>query len=461
MKHLFTIILLTFLILQSNAQVTLTLLNDVKLTPTAQDTSGVFCRAFYHSGRNKFYVVYASRGISSPPGFNQYYRWEEYNTNLISTGIRGTLPGVGNGGGDYAMVMVGNSYYHVTGTGMSAWQYRLTKFDEDFNLISTSTFAIDSADSKADMMMNYTNGRLIIGAFHQPGVNHPTMPVQSPAWTPQMHKWEFDTSLTQIGSDVYLNEMFTTWGSSCIFNSNMYNIVTFDKWKGHYAGVFDLNVYRYDSNWNYIDTKPLNNDGQWSQGVLWDGNYYYVAYHTGHIHRGGNITVSVYDSTWNPITALQITNNQIFDTLNFQPTLNTIQYNANRPFLTLVNDTLYVSYDQDDYTCTGYTPVPLYNEGKRWQAHVAAIKLNFTTGINDNKDEPILNIYPNPTSSRINFQCNEKGSIDIYNSNGRIILRGRVIQGVNTLSLPENCRGLFLLQLTTEKGSTQQKFLIE
>ena len=344
---------------------------------------------------------------------------------------------------------------------MSAWQYRLTKFDEDFNLISTVTFAIDSSDSKADMMMNYANDRLIIGAFHQNGVNHPTMPVQSPSWTPQMHKWEFDTSLTQIGNEVYLNEMFTTWGSSCIFNNNLYQIVTFDKWKGHYAGIFDLSVYRYDSNWNYIDTKSLNNDGQWSQGVLWDSSYYYVAYHTGHIHRGGNITVSVYDSTWNSITNLQITNNQIFDTLSFQPTLNTIQYNANRPFLTLVNDTLYVSYDQDDYTCTGYTPVPLYNEGKRWQAHVAAIKLNFTTGINNNFDEPILNIYPNPTSSQINFQSSEKGSVDIYNADGQIILSRRVLNGVNTLSLPENYKGLFLLKLTTEKGSTQQKFLIE
>ncbi len=461
MKRFLVLLIFISLWVPEKAQVSLTLVNDVKLTPTLQDTSGVFCRAFYHSARNKFYVVYASRAIISPPGFNQYYRWEEYNTNFVSTGLRGTLPAVGSGGGDYAMTMVGNRYYHVTGTGMAAWQYRLTKFDDNFNLISTTTFTIDNFDSKADMMLNYTNGKLIIGAFQQTGVSHPTMPVQSSTWTPHMHKWEFDTSLVQIGSPVVLNEMFTTWGSSCIHNSNMYNIVTFDKWKGHFSGVFNLNVYRYDNNWNYIDTKSLNNDGQWSQGVLWDGTYYYVSYHTGRIHRGGNVTVSIYDANWNQLHSTQVTNNQIFDTLNNLPTLNTMQFNANRPYLTKVNDTLYVSYDQDDYVCSDYFPVPQYTESKRWQAHVAKLKINGLTGVNELSVDPRLDIYPNPATNNLNVLCADIGKIEIIDSYGQLVFSGSVEAGINTVSLTDLKSGFYLIRHSTKKGLAQRKFVIQ
>lgn len=461
MKQLLSAFFILVFAFANRAQVTLSLVNDTKLTPTSQDTSGVFCRTFYHSARGKFYVVYASRAIVSPPGYNQYYRWEEYNSNFVSTGLRGTLPGVGSGGGDYAMTMVANRYYHVTGTGMSAWQYRLTKFDDNFNLINSITFTIDASDSKADMMLNYTNGKLIIGAFHQNGVSHPTMPVQSTTWTPQMHKWEFDTSLVQIGAPVYLNEMFTTWGSSCIYNSNNYHVVTFDKWKGHFSGVFNLNVYRYDANWNYVDTKALNTDGQWSQGVLWDGTYYYVAYHTGHIHRGGNVNVSVYDVNWSQLQTLQITNNQIFDTINNQPALNTIQYNANRPFLTRVNDTLYVSYDQDDYVCSDYFPVPQYTEAKRWQAHVARIKISGTTAIKESLTKPDLMFYPNPAAMELNILANADGRIEIFNSNGQVLLSEGIKAGTNKVPLQNFDPGFYVVQFLTRGGQTQKKLVIE
>ena len=460
MKRIFILFAILLSIEICDAQVSLTLITDNQLTPNSSDTSGVFCRTFYHQGRDKFYVVYASRALISPPGFNQYYRWEEYDSNFNPTGSRGTLPGVGNGGGDYAMTMVGNNYYHVTGTGMVAWQYRLTKFDEDFNLISSITFPIDSSDSKADMLLNYTNGKLIIGAFHQTGVTHPTMPQQQPSWTPYMHKWEFDTSLVQLGPPVYLNESFTTWGGSCIYNSSMYNVVTFDKWKGHFSGIFNLSVYRYDNNWNYIDSIPLNNDGQWSQGVLWDGTYYYVSYHTGRIHRGGNVNVSIYDVNWNQLYTTQLTNNQIFDTINNLPTLNTIQYNANRPFLTKVNDTLYVSYDQDDYICTDYTPVPQYHEGKRWQAHVAILKINNLTGINEADTDVRFNIYPNPASDQIMIDCNESGLLELFDVTGELLYSQKITKGQTTLPTTNFNKGMYLISFRTGNACVKKEVII-
>lgn len=461
MKTRLTFFLLLFLSLGSEAQVSLSLLQDYKLTPSGQDSTGVFCRCFYHGARNKFYVVYAARALSSPPGFNQYYRWAEYSSNFVATGLTGTLTGLGSGAGDYAITMVGHAYYHVTGTGMSAWQYRLTKYDDNFNLVNSITFTIDAADSKADLMLNYANGKLIIGAFHQNGENHPTMSMQSPTWTPQMHKWEFDTSLVQIGQSVYLNESFTPWGGSCIYSNNKYQIVTLDKWQGHGNPNYNLNVYRYDANWNYIDTKALNNDGQWSQGVLWDGNFYYVAYHTGHLHRSGNITLGVYDANWNAVYSSTITNFQVFDPSNNSPTLNTTQHNPNRPYLSKVNDLLYVSYDEQNYVCSQYSPIPLVSESKLWQAHVAVVKINGLTSLDERLKEPTLLLYPNPVKEEMHVSVNSRGTLRLINMVGEIVYSTEVEAGERNIHLPRTESGLYVLQFTTEKGWSQKKVVFE
>ena len=455
MKKILFILLLSTIFAETYSQVSLAYLNHYQLTPNTQDTSGVFCRIFYHQGHNKFYVVYASRALVSPPGFNQYYRWEEYNSSFIATGLRGTLSGFTGGVGDYGMVMVNNSYYHVTGTGIGpAWQFRLSKYDENFNLVTSVSFSLDSADSKADLMLNYSNGKLIIGAFHQTGSYHPNMPMQSPSWTPNMHKWEYDTSLVSVATPAYLNETFTTWGSSCVFNNNQYNIVTFYKFQGHYNPNYNLNVYRYDSNWSYIDSVPLNNDGQWSQGVLWDGNYYYVAYHSGHLHRSGNITLGMYDINWNLVYDTTITNNAVFDTINNNPPLNTVRYNANRPYVTKLNDTLYVSYDQDDYKVSDYFPVPLYTEGNRWQAHVMKFKINGTTGINEILNSSTLTVFPNPFSSQTVLHSDNylnNATLTLVNCFGQTVKQIKNISGQTITLFRDNFpSALYFLRLTED-----------
>ena len=178
----------------------------------------------------------------------------------------------------------------------------------NFNLLSSVVFPIDSSDNKADMMLNYTNGKLIIGAFHQSGVLHPTMPLQDTSWQPVMHKWEYDTSLTPLASPVYLNEIFTPWGSSCIYANNRYNIVTFDKWKGSHKSNFNLNVYQYDNNWNFIDSIPWTTTDNGVRVYFGMVLYFYLSHHSGHTHQAGNITLAIYDANWNLVYDTVITN---------------------------------------------------------------------------------------------------------------------------------------------------------
>ncbi|HTL81673.1 MAG TPA: hypothetical protein VL651_08205, partial [Bacteroidia bacterium] len=61
MKKIILLFLGVLLIHPSKAQPSMTILNHWQITPNTDDTSGVFCRTFYHSGRNKFYTVYAGR----------------------------------------------------------------------------------------------------------------------------------------------------------------------------------------------------------------------------------------------------------------------------------------------------------------------------------------------------------------------------------------------------------------
>ncbi len=397
-----TILLLSIIIISIqnvNAQISLSFLNHYQVTPNAEDSNGVFCRIFHHSVKNKFYVVYAGRPTTS--GTMQYFRWREYNSNFEYTGNHGTLTGAFSAG-DFAMQMVGTYYYHIAPT--NDWSLRLSKYDDDFNLINSTVLALDTCDSQADMMFDYTNNRLVIGVFRQPGYYHPSMPTQQATWLPRLHKWEYDLNLNPLSNDTVFNQIYTPWGASCLFNNDIYQIITCAKTTVMIDTVYKLNVYRYDATWNYINNINLNNDGQWSQGVLWDGNYYYVSYHSGHEHRSGNIVVAIYDVNWSKVYDTTITNNQPF-IIGISPEIGTTQYNANRPFLLKVNDTLYVSYDVDNYTLNSYGPPHIYSEGNSWHANIMRFKiLNSNSVKNVSFDLNEINIFPNPFNTQTTIQ---------------------------------------------------------
>lgn len=449
------IFFIIFVSVQLYSQVSFSILNNIQITPNTDDSSGVFCRTFYHPGRSKYYVVYSGRPGSS--GVMEHFRWREYDAGFNYTGSNGLLSGLSHGG-DFAMQMVGNYYYHITTN--PPWIFKLSKYDEDFNFVSSVNITLDTCDSQADMMLDYTNGRLVVGAFRQPGVYHPSMPTQMPFWLPRLHKWEYDLNLNPVSSDTVFNQIYTPWGGSCIYNSNVYHIVTCAKATVAIDTSYKLNVYRYDSNWNYIDSIHLNNDGQWSQGVLWDGSNYYLAYHSGHEHRSGNIVVAIYDVNWQLVADTVITNNAEFIP-GVSPPVFTTQYNANRPFLTKVNDTLYVSYDVDDYELNSFGPPHFYMEGNRWNANVTMLKVNGLVGVEEEKSQNELSIYPNPVQHSIFLNHDDNGDVFVYSPGGELVLTKKNHSVHQPIDLSSLSSGLYIIRLITEQGSFQSKLIKE
>jgi len=412
----------------SSAQLSLTLLNSYTLTPNATDTLGAFARIYYHPSRNKFYMVYAARPAGSilPAGMLTNFAWREYSSNMIFTGNKGSLPGF-TSAGDFAMVMVDSNYYHLTNLGSTSsgiLKYKLTKFDDDFNSLSSISITLNSHDSNIDQLMNYTNGRLIIGAMHDSSATPPVTP-PSPYYNPNIHLFQYDLNLSSIASDIILDPKAYSWGASCIYNAGNYYIITTNSIATH-----KLYCYKYDVNFNYLSNTQISADGQWAQGAVWDGQYYYVAYHTGD-HKYGNVSIGVYDANWVNILTDTVTSYPVITTPNG------VSYNAHRPFITRVGNKLYVSYDVSKYL------YPM--EQKDWQAHVKVYQIDNTTGINEFPHNHHIGIFPNPSSGV--FTITEKGELSIYNSKGENIYREIINSEKTEIDLSKQPKGIYIVSL--------------
>ncbi|HEU4716528.1 MAG TPA: T9SS type A sorting domain-containing protein, partial [Bacteroidia bacterium] len=403
-------------------------------------------RIFHHPTRNKFYVVYAARhyNVAQPPGMLQEFRWREYDNTMTFTGNEGVLPGP-PGAGDYAMVMVDTNYYHLTNYGNTATgtlQYKLSKLDDNFNLISSVVITLDPHDSNIDQLMNYTNGKLIIGAMNDTCCTPPTTPPQ-PSYHPKVHLFQYDLNLNPVAPDQVLPPQAYSWGASCIFNNNNYYIVSTDD-----IGTHVLYCYTYDANFNYISTTQINPNGQWSQGILWDGTYYYVSFHSGD-HNHGNVAIAVYDANWNQVLFQPVTNNPYSAGLN-----------AHRPVMCRVGNLLYVSYDLETYnTSTGAN-------NKDWQAHVDAFQVNTPASVeNFAASLYTMNLFPNPAQGTItistrNFSAGPK-TIEVSDLSGRMVGQLEFDEENYTLSLYALKPGIYFVKVSdAENNAVVRKMVV-
>jgi len=338
------------------ASISLTLVSSHAYTPNEHDVIGAFARIYYHPLKNKFYMVYAARkqNQTTPPGMLDYFRWIELDESMKTTGAQGTLSGQ-TGAGDFAMVMAGDAYYHLTTNG-STGDYLLTKYDENFSIVDSTVIDLDPCESNIDQLMNYTNGRLIIGAMQDKGVCPPVNP-PSLSLMPYTDIYQYDLDLKELAPPHLLETPSKiTWGASIIYHGGYYYEITMNNFNDR-----NLYAYAYDQNFNYVSSTLLDDDGQWSQGVLFDGKYFYVAFHTGD-HNHGNIILKIFDEQWNAVYQTQVTSYDI-------PTQNGVRsYNANRPFLLKLGDALFVSYDVESYD------YPVNN--KDWQANLKVYRIN-------------------------------------------------------------------------------------
>lgn len=406
MKNLFTIVLLLIVGSTFSQAPTLSLINSYSLTPNSVDTIGAFSRIYYHTPRNKFYVIYAARPANSglPSGQLTNFAWREYDANMNFTGNKGTLPSQ-TGAGDFAMVMVDSTYYHITLASPTA-NYKITKYDDNFTVLSSKTITLNACSSNIDQELNYTNNKLIIGAMYESNICPPVNP-PSPTMTPQSEILQYDLNLNALSSTTILSQNKVTWGASMIFNAGNYYEITMDNFNNR-----DLYAYKYDANFNYVNKTLLHSDGQWSQGVLWNNGYYYVAHHTGE-HNRGNVLIGIYDNNWTLQNTTTVT--------AFAVQCNTCgtSYNANRPFLMLKGNYLYVSYDIEKYTN--------WVNAKDWQAGVKIYQINTPPNhVSELNQDTEVNIFPNPSNGIFYISTSDKikTSYKIENIYGQLILEG-------------------------------------
>ena len=85
---------------------------------------------------------------------------------------------------------------------------------------------------------------------------------------------------------------------------------------------------------------------------------------------------------------------------------------------------------------------------------------NFATAIEPNQQ---LNVrfYPNPTQDQLNIDWtnNAPAALTVLNLQGAIVRQGRLKQGSNAISLADLSAGIYLLRITTQNGSSTQRFV--
>lgn len=439
MKNICRIIFpLIFVITAAEAQVTLTAVDSLVATPNGNDTIGAFARIFHHQPRNKFYLVYAARLYAqpSPAGVLNKFAWLEYDANLSPTGNSGYLPNH-NSAGDFAMLMIDSTYYHLTVLNANS-DYLLSKYDDDFNLLDTAHITLDACDSNIDQLMNYTNGRLLIGAMQETSVCPPTNP-PVPNWVPYSHIFQYDpVTLAAVAADVVTTPSNICWGSSMIYNAGSYYHITMNNFNNH-----QLYAYQYDASFNYQSQTLLSNDGQWSQGLIWDAPYYYVAYHTGD-HNRGNVLLGVYDASWNSITTINVS--------NFPIVAN--GYNANRPYITKVGNLLYISYDVESYI---NAPPPVNQ--KDWQAHVKVYQVSVSSGVPQQMPGGMsCRLFPNPAAEYVDLICeagagNAEGTVSVMDVFGKEVLHTSLQSGSTRLYCGDLPGGVYSIVVLGKDGT--------
>ena len=115
-------------------------------------------------------------------------------------------------------------------------------------------------------------------------------------------------------------------------------------------------------------------------------------------HNRGNVLIGIYDNNWTLQNTTTVT--------AFAVPCNTCgtSYNANRPFLMLKGNNLYVSYDIEKYTN--------WVNAKDWQAGVKVYQINTPPNhVIELDDKSEINVFPNPSN----------GVFQITTTNGKFI----------------------------------------
>jgi len=226
-------------------------------------------------------------------------------------------------GGDVAFDTDGQ-YYYVSTPRPEGWT--LSKYDENFNLVKEVVVALPDGHAGNDQMLRVWNGQVYLSGLYNPNPSD-AQPGQeaSPDEVLYTHMWVYDTDLNPL-EDHILDDAPNINGGTLIRYDEGFAYVAADNFLNN-----NLYAHLYDANWNYQRSVLLEENAQWSMGGTVADGLIYIAYHRGE-HSSGDVLVDIFDPDWNRLDQIQVT-------------AVTGDFNAQRPWVQVYGDRLFVSYD--------------------------------------------------------------------------------------------------------------------
>jgi hypothetical protein len=78
-----------------------------------------------------------------------------------------------------------------------------------------------------------------------------------------------------------------------------------------------------------------------------------------------------------------------------------------------------------------------------------------SVGINENKAESTISVYPNPTKGKVNLTIpTEQANVTVYNALGKVISNYNNLQNGAAIDLSNNPYGVYLIHVASEKGTS-------
>ncbi|MQG25822.1 MAG: hypothetical protein FI694_02810 [SAR202 cluster bacterium] len=326
---------------------------NVEVTPDENiDIIGAFCRINYVPASDNFLVTF---GGTSQEKSTQGYGYKWYTDQMEFTGKGGLFE---NRGTDTASVMIGNTYYFLTDGGKDIWA--LKKYDpSDWTLLGETLISRDpNKEPGNDFMLAEVNGMLDVAGLYVAEAKdyidqHKLDPYQGEATS---HRF-FSQNL-ELLDDRILNDTPHINASSMVFVDETYNFVTSTAFFG------DLIVMQYDQNWKYLDSKVLAQWGNWPMGTVYypELELFFVSYISVEniINKNGlrNIRLGIFDSSWNSITDIAVTNYER-DSMT----------QSGRPSVIIHDGHVYVAYDVSTVEREGM------KENQDWECEVSVYEL--------------------------------------------------------------------------------------
>ncbi len=335
-------------------------IKTIQVTPDDKYLGGAFTRINYVPATNHFVVTFGGPIAQPPAGCvvdSKGFSYKEYTLDMKETGKSGTFS---CDPFDAGSVMVDNTYYYAAMAAQGTQHgWHLLKIDvTNWKIMVDQFFPLTGwpQTGDADPMVAFVNGQIDLSSQYND--NPKGEPPPSFLDGAATHHQFFSTDFKFLNQKI-LSDTPHIVGSSLIYVGGIYYFVTANAFGG------DVVVMKYDQNWKYLGVKTLRRQAHWSTGLAFDGRRFYVAYldtrqrtEPGFLPVHLNVRLAAFDRDWNLIADMAVTRYTIPD--NRQP---------GRPWVTLHDNRLYVSYDVDTID-----PTTKEEQGK-WQAYVSVYEL--------------------------------------------------------------------------------------